>query len=159
VVTTSFANPDMAGTVGTVTVTSVDKYDNGVKSSPSRYEGTVALVTSDSEATSLPASATFTAADAGSYTFTNVVPKAGGIPTIAATDSVTDTIKKITTVDVTARATDQLVFTTPPPGAVPFGQAFTIVVAAEDPFRNVDTSFNGGVTIALPGGPGFTDTV
>ena len=126
---------------------------------PNQYEGTVDLVATDSQATGPPASHTFTAADAGSYTFTNVVLKTAGIQTITATDSVTSSIKESTTVNVTASAANQLVFTTPPPSAVTAGQAFTVIVVAEDPFHNVDTSFNGDVTIALPGGTGVTDTV
>ena len=34
-----------------------------------------------------------------------------------------------------------------------------MVVSAEDPFHNVDTSFNGNVTIALPGNPALTTTI
>ena len=34
-----------------------------------------------------------------------------------------------------------------------------MVVSAEDPYHNVDTSFNGNVTISLPGDSGLTTTV
>ena len=158
-VTTSFASPDLAGMVGTITITAMDKYGNVVEGGPNQYEGTVDLISTDSQATGLPASLTFTSADAGSYTFTNVVLKTAGSQTIGAADSVTSSIKESTTVNVTPSAASQLVFTIPPPSSVTAGQAFTVVVAAEDPFHNVDTSFNGDVTIALPGKSGVTDTV
>ena len=35
------------------------------------------------------------------------------------------------------------------------GQSFTVVVTAEDQFNNVDTTFDGNVTLSLPGSPGF----
>src|SRR5262249_3485584 len=43
VVTTSFSQPDVAGTSGTVTVTAKDKYGNVAGSGPNQYEGTVDL--------------------------------------------------------------------------------------------------------------------
>src|SRR5262249_17536289 len=64
-VTTSFADPDVAGTVGTVTVVAKDRYGNVAGSGPDQYEGTVDLTTSDGQAVGLPASHAFTAADAG----------------------------------------------------------------------------------------------
>jgi len=76
-----------------------------VGSGPNKYEGTVDLSSTDSQAAGLPASYTFTAADAGSYTFTNVVLKTAGSRAITATDSVTSTITGSTTVDVTAPPT------------------------------------------------------
>ena len=77
-VDTSFANPDPAGTVGAVTVTAMDKYDNVVGHGPNQYEGTVDLVMTDSQATGPPASHTFTAADAGSYNLHRRGPEDGG---------------------------------------------------------------------------------
>ena len=158
-VTTSFASPDVAGTVGTVTVTAKDRYGNIAGRGPDQYQGTVDLSSSDSHMTGLPSSYTFTAADAGSHTFTDVILETAGSQTITATDSVRSTIAGNATVTVTAAAATQLVFTTPPPDPITAGQAFTVVVSAEDPYGNVDTSFNGSVTITLPGEPGFTATV
>ena len=43
VVTTSFANPEVAGTVGSVTITAKDAYGNTVGSGPNLYRGTVDL--------------------------------------------------------------------------------------------------------------------
>ena len=157
-VTSSFTNPDVAGTVGMVTITAYDAYNNRVGSGPNEYAGTVDLTSSDGQSTGLPSTYTFTEGDAGSHTFTNIVLKTAGSQSITVTDSGTGTITGKTRVAVTAAAATQLVFTTPPPAPITAGQAFTVVVAAEDPYRNVDPSFNGGVTITLPGQPATTVT-
>ena len=80
VVTTSFATPDVAGTAGTVTVAAYDAYGNPVSSGPNQYEGTVDFSSTDGQAAGLPATYTFTAADAGSHTFDGVDPRDGGEP-------------------------------------------------------------------------------
>ncbi len=158
VVTTSLSNPDVAGTVGTVTVTAKDRYGNTAGKGPDQYLGTVDLSSGDSRTTGLAASYTFTAADAGSHTFTGVMMETAGDRTITVTDSVNGTITGSTAVTVTSAAASQLVFTTPPPTTLTPGQTFTVVVAAEDPYGNVDTSFDGDVTITLPGQGGLTAT-
>ena len=152
-VTTSFTSPDVAGTGGVVTITAYDAYNNRVGSGPNDYADTVELTSTDGQIAGLLAKYTFTPLDAGSHTFTNVVLKTAGNQSITATDSVSGTITGHTTVTVTAAAATHLVFTTPPPDPITPGQTFTVVVAAEDPFGNVDTSFDGGVTITLPGQP------
>ena len=157
-VTTSFTSPDVAGTVGTVIITAYDKYNNRVGSGANEYAGTVDLASSDGQTAGLPATYAFTAADAGSHTFTNVVLKTAGSQSITATDLVRGAITGKTTVTVTAAAATHLVFTTPPPDPIVAGQAFTVVNSAEDPYGNVDTSFNGGVTITLPDQPSTTVT-
>ena len=158
-VTTSFASTDVAGTVGTITIMAIDHYGNPASSGPDRYEGMVGLVSTDGQMAGLPATYTFTAADAGSHTFTDVILKTAGSQTITAKDSATGSIKESTTIAVTASAANQLVFATPPPSPVAPGQAFTVVVAAKDAYHNVVTSFNGDVTISLPGGSGVSDTI
>jgi hypothetical protein len=159
VVTTSFANPDVAGTVGTVTVTAEDPYGNTVSSGPNAYEGTAALSSTDGQATGLAASHSFTVTDAGTYTFTGVVLKTAGAQTITATDAVNSSIVGSALVTVMATAATNLVVTTPPPSPLVAGQDFTLVVSAEDPYHNVDTSFDGNLTISLPGDPTLTTTV
>ena len=72
-VTTSFASPDPAGTAGTVTVTAYDTYGNRDGSGPDQYEGLTILSSTDLRLSGLPSVYTFTAADAGSHTFTNVI--------------------------------------------------------------------------------------
>ena len=159
VVTTSFANPDVAGTVGTVTFTATDSYGNTVGSGPNQYEGTVDLSSTDSMAAGLPADHAFTATDAGSYTFTGVVMKTAGMQTITAVDSVKTSITGTTTVTVTAAAATELVVTSPPPSSLTAGQSFSMGVSAKDPYGNVVPSFDGNVTVSVPGDAGFTTTV
>ncbi len=45
---------------------------------------------------------------------------------------------------------------TRPPGGVVSGNAFALTVAAQDPFNNTDTSYNGPVSVALAGGSAGT---
>ncbi len=56
--------------------------------------------------------------------------------------------------NVTPTAATQLVVTTQPPGDVTAGSPFGLVVSAEDPFGNVDPTFDGSVTVALLDNPG-----
>ncbi len=159
VVTTTFANADVAGTVGTVVVTAVDAYGNTVGTGPNSYEGTVKLTGTDGQATGLPASHVFTASDAGSFTFVGVGLKTAGSQTITATDSVKTSVVGTSTFKVTAGPVSHLVLTTPPPDPIVAGQPFTLVVSAEDAYGNVVPTFNGSVTISLPGDTGLTTTV
>ncbi len=62
-------------------------------------------------------------------------------------------------VNVSAAPATKLAVTTPPPSSLVAGQAFTLVVSAEDAYGNLDTAFNGSVTISLPDEPGFPATV
>ena len=52
----------------------------------------------------------------------------------------TSSIKESTTINVAASAANQLVPYNPPPSSVTAGQAFAVVVEAEDPLHNVDTA-------------------
>jgi hypothetical protein len=61
----------------------------------------------------------------------------------------TDTLK----FDVTAAAATKLVVTSPPPAEVAPGAGFGLTVAAEDQYGNINTSFNGTVSVALAGNP------
>ena len=60
---------------------------------------------------------------------------------------------------VAARPATRLLVTTSPPSTLSPGQAFSITVAAEDPFQNVDSSYTGDVTITLAGDSRFTIAV
>ena len=101
-VTTSFANPDVAGTVGTVTVTAEDPYGNTAGAGSNAYLGTVKLTSTDGQQMGLPASHAFTAGDAGSYTFTAVELKTAGSQTITARDSLSTAIAGTAVVNVAA---------------------------------------------------------
>jgi Bacterial Ig-like domain (group 3) len=95
---------------------------------------------------------------AGSATFTKLeIDTAGTFELKFASGTLTPATSSAITVSP-APAT-QLVVTTPPPSLLAAGQTFTIAVAAEDPFNNVVTTFNGSVTVTLAGDPGLTRTV
>jgi hypothetical protein len=55
--------------------------------------------------------------------------------------------------DVTPAAPAQLVVSSGPPGSVFAGSGFGLTVLVEDAFGNLVTSFDGGVTVSLAGGP------
>ncbi len=50
---------------------------------------------------------------------------------------------------VSPASADHLLFTTQPPKVATAGQGFTVRVTAEDPFGNVDTNYNGSVSLAI----------
>ena len=160
-VTTSFLNPDMAGAARTVTVTALDVYFNVVGSGPDQYEGAVQLSSTDRLIAGLPASYTFTFADAGSHIFTTVRLATAGKQTITATDSVDTTITSTSAaVTVVAAAARQLVIDIPPFPTVTAGTPLTnpIVIDEEDPFGNIVTSDNTTkVTASLASGAGTLD--
>jgi hypothetical protein len=54
---------------------------------------------------------------------------------------------------------DQFVVTTPPPATVTAATPFSFAVSAMDGFGNVDTSFNGKLTVSLSDQFGTTDTL
>ena len=83
---TGFPSPDTAGTGHIVTVTAYDAYGNRATG----YTGTVQFTSSDRRA-SLPASYTFTAADAGTHTFAATLVTAGA-QSLTATDAATASI-------------------------------------------------------------------
>src|SRR5207245_10699346 len=55
--------------------------------------------------------------------------------------------------DVPPGAPAQLGDRSDPPGSVTAGSGFGLAVSVEDAFGNLVTSFNGGVTVSLAGGP------
>jgi hypothetical protein len=146
---TESSNSTTAGTAFTVTVTALDVNGNVVPS----YTGTVQLSSSDSAAV-LPASHTFTSANAGSFTF-SVTLKTAGSQTVTATDTSNGTIVGSATETVTAAAASKLVFSTQPVAAVAGAVLGPITVEVLDTFGNLVTSDNSGsVTIGLGSNPG-----
>ncbi len=137
VVTTNFPSQDVAGTLGTVTVTADDQFGNIAGSGPNQYEGTVDLVSTDPKTAGLPTSYTFVAGDAGTHTFTTVILKTAGSQTITATDSVTSTISGQASVSVVPAQVHNFAVTTNFPSPDPAGTAGTVIVTAEDQFGNI----------------------
>ncbi len=137
VITTNLPNPDVAGTVGTVTITAEDIYHNTVGSGPNQYLGTLGLDCTDPKTAGLPASQSFTAGDAGSYTFTSVSLQTAGNQTITATDSQSSVITGQVAVDVVPGQVHGFVFTTDFPSPDPAGTKGTVTVTAEDQYGNL----------------------
>jgi hypothetical protein len=149
VVTTSFPNPDPAGTVGTVTVKAEDQYGNVAGSGPNQYEDTVDLVSTDLKTAGLPSSYTFSASDGGSHTFISVILKTAANQTITATDSINSALMSSQQIKVNALAADQLVLVVQPPSTVSAGIGFGFQVAAEDMYGNTNTTFTGPVSVVI----------
>ena len=93
----------------------------------------------------------------GIATFTNLDENtAGTISLTVNSGTLVPAVSKA--INVMAAPATQLVVTTPPPSPLIAGQSFTLVVAAKDPYGNVDPTFNGNVTVSIPNDPSFTTT-
>jgi streptogramin lyase len=136
VVTTTFANTDVAGTVGTVTVTAEDQNDNVVRSGPNQYEGMVNLVSTDPKTSGLPSSYNFVAGDAGTHTISNVILETAGSQTITATDLVDGTITGKAVVDVVPAEVHDFLVTTNFPSPDPAGTVGAVTITAQDKYGN-----------------------
>jgi ELWxxDGT repeat protein len=62
-------------------------------------------------------------------------------------------------ITVAAGPAIQLFVTTQPPSSLTAARAFSLVVSAEDQFKNVNLTYSGSVTVSLAGDPSFTTTV
>ncbi len=129
-----------AGTAFSVTLTARDPYNNLVTG----YAGTVHFGSTDGQAT-LPADYTFTAADAGSHTFTNAVTlRTAGGQTVTAADTVTASIQGGAAVAVSPAAASTLAVSGfPSPSTA--GVAGTFTVMAKDPYGNTASGYVGTV--------------
>ena len=102
----------------------------------------------DGQTTGLPANYTFTAGDAGSHTFSDVVLETAGSQTITATDSATSTITGTATVNVVPAAASQVVITSAPLNFVA-GDPAPITVQFEDAYGNLGATSTDDQTIGL----------
>jgi streptogramin lyase len=94
---------------------------------------------------------------AGVATFTDLLGDTAGTLKLEFTaGNLTASSNPIT---VTAGRAVQLVVTSEQPSSLAPGQPFSVVVAAEDQFHNVDTTFSGGVSILLANDPRLTTVV
>jgi streptogramin lyase len=142
-----------AGAANSFTLTVLDPYDNVATG----YVGTVQFTSSDQQSTAgtgLPNAYTFTTGDNGIHIFSAAL-KTKGFQSITAQDMLISTINGTQPlIYVTpARATHLVLLAQPPATIIP-GRPFAIRVAAEDPFGNIDPSFNKRVTVALATNPG-----
>jgi hypothetical protein len=145
-----FASPCTAGVAGTFTVTALDAYGNRTG-----YLGTVHFTSSDPQGV-LPASYTFTPADAGMHTFSATLKTAGSYygQSLTATDTTTAGITGTQAgITVNPGAAITFVFSpdvTPWPLGQPApgytaGQAWTFEVVAMDAYGNRANGYTGTV--------------
>ncbi|MGD0896864.1 MAG: S53 family peptidase [Thermoguttaceae bacterium] len=156
----SVAGPasDTAGTAVSITVTALDSTGTKIVTG---YTGTVHFTTSDAAALGLPANYTytFTAADSGVHTFTNLVTLVtAGPQTITVADISTGTIAGTLSVPVTPNVAAQIAWGQQPSGAAPGGTISpAVTVQVLDAYGNLVTSDKtDSVTIAIGNNPGLS---
>jgi ELWxxDGT repeat protein len=135
-----FPSPATAGAAGSFTVTATDAYGNRVTG----YRGTVRFTSSDAQAV-LPGSYTFTAADAGTHTFTATLKKAG-YQSLTATDIANAGITGTQSVTVNPAAASRLVLIAP--ASVNAGAQFSLTVKVVDAYGNVVTGYRGTLSFS-----------
>jgi hypothetical protein len=138
-----------ASTFGLV-VAAEDSFGNVIPN----YAGSVVLVLSTSPGGAVLSGSLTQWPSAGVATFTGLsLNRSGSGYTLEATSG---SLTPATTngLTVTAAAATHLVVTTEPPGSVPVGSGFGLVVSAEDNDSNVDPTYNGNVALALEGSAG-----
>jgi hypothetical protein len=130
-----------AGTAGSITVLAKDAYGN----TATGYTGTVHFTSTDAQA-GLPVNYTFVGADAGSHTFTNgVTLKTAGSQSVTASDTLTGSITGSQSgITISASAASTLAVSAP--ASVTAGTAFSVTVAAKDPYGNSATSYAGTIS-------------
>ncbi len=138
----------VAGTVQTVTVSGKDAFGNIATG----YRGTIAFGSSDTLA-GLPANYTFTAADAGTHTF-SVTLKASGssVVTVQDTANATNLAYSFTQRDIPVTPGAAVGFTLRAPSNVTANVAFLFAVQVVDAFGNVVNGYRGKVHFTGPSG-------
>jgi hypothetical protein len=133
--------PIVAGTPFDITVTALDPYGN----IDTNYQGTVTFSSSDVYPGVLPADYTFTASDQGTHTFSGGVTFfSAGAQTLTVQDTSPNAITGSTTVAVVpARASHFLILAS---ATAVSGTPFDVVLAALDPYLNVDGNYTGTAT-------------
>jgi hypothetical protein len=138
-----------AGVAHAFTVTARDAYGNVTTG----YTGTVAFSSSDVQA-GLPASYTFTAADAGSHTFTAAL-KTAGTQSITVKDAANSSLAASQAgIAVTAAAAARFSFSVP--SSVTQGVGFKFTVTVLDAYGNVATGYRGQVHLSSSDAKGGT---
>jgi ELWxxDGT repeat protein len=136
---TGFPSPVTAGTTGSLTVTARDPFGNRATG----YTGAVRFTSSDSKA-ALPGNYTFTAADAGTHTFSATL-KTAGYQSLTATDTVNGALTGAQgSIQVNAAAASRLVMSAP--ASVNAGAKFSLTITIVDAYGNVVTGYRGKIT-------------
>jgi hypothetical protein len=144
-----FPTATTAGVPHSFTVTAMDAFGNVATG----YIGTVAITSSDPIA-SLPPNYTFTAADAGTHTFSATLKRAG-TQYILVTDTLAASVAGSESgMAVTAAAVTQ--FAISGPTSVTKGVGFKITVTAEDAFGNLNSGYRGTVHLSSTDSTGGT---
>jgi sugar lactone lactonase YvrE len=128
-----------AGAGASLTVTAIDAYGNVTTG----YTGTVHFSSSDSQAV-LPANYTFTAADAGTHSFSATL-KTAGSQSLSVQDTVQSSISGIHWSTVTPAAASWIAAYYP--STTTAGTAQNLTVYAYDPYGNVATGYTGTVHV------------
>ncbi len=126
-----------AGVAQSVTVTATDAYGNLA----SGYRGTVSFSSSDAKA-SLPASYTFTAADAGKHTF-SVVLKTAAVQSVTVRDTAGGWSSTKSGISVSAAAASSFLIGLP--ATITAGSGFKFTVTAVDAYGNIATGYRGKI--------------
>ena len=133
---------DTAGSASSVTITA----QGSTNATDASYRGTVHFTSSDVQA-GLPANYTFTAADAGSHTFTLTFKTAGSQSFSAADTSTTTVSGSVSGIHVSPAAASQLIVSGLATSATA-GTSGTFTVTARDPYGNLATGFTDTVHFA-----------
>ena len=137
---TSFPSPAGAGAANNFAVTATDSFGNVI----SDYTGTVSFTSSDPNAT-LPASYTFTSADAGTHQFSATLVTAG-TQNVKATDTANSKVTGSDTgISVVSTATTASRLAVSGLSGGTAGTASTFTVTAYDQYGNVATAYTGSV--------------
>jgi probable HAF family extracellular repeat protein len=135
------ASTAVSGTPFDLTVTALDLYGN----IDTNYQGTVTFSSSDAYPGVLPADYTFASSDQGTHTFTGGVTLfTAGTQTLTVQDTANGSITGSATVTVVAAPASQFLVTGP--ATAVSGTAFDVMLAALDPYGNVDMNYRGTVT-------------
>jgi ELWxxDGT repeat protein len=155
-VLTGFPAAITAGTPGAFTVTAEDPFGN----TATGYGGSVHFTSSDARAL-LPINYTFTAADAGTHTFSATLFTAG-TRSITATDTTTASLTG-TEGSITVNPAKASKFLLRAPSNVTAGVPFSLTLTVQDAYGNVLTGYTGTVhfsssdhTALLPSNYTFT---
>ncbi len=135
----------VAGVSQNVTVTARDAFGNIATD----YRGTIAMASSDLLA-NIPATYTFTAADAGTHVFAIALKSAGG-QTFTAQDTTT-ALMNYSQRDIQVSAAAMAGFALRAPSNATAGVAFSFTVSAVDAFGNVVSGYTGKIHFSGPSG-------
>jgi subtilisin-like proprotein convertase family protein len=140
-----FPTSTTAGQAGSFTVTARDASGNVATG----YTGTVHFTSSDPLA-GLPADYTFTAADAGTHTFSTTLTTAGAQSLTVADTAASGLAGTEAGIAVSPAAASRLVVSAP--AGATAGTAFSVTVTAKDAYDNTATGYAGTVHLASSDG-------